>query len=74
MQKKSTPAQIWYFCYEYSDAILSLLATGQFDLQGRYPYEVVIHYTPDISEYVTYTWFQRCWYLDESTKSKRLYC
>ena len=31
-----------------------------------------MHYTPDISEYVSYTWFQWCHYFDESTKSKRL--
>ena len=29
---------------------------------------------PDISEYVSYTWFQWCWYFDESTKSKRVCC
>ena len=28
--------------------------------------------TPVISEYVSFTWFQWCWYFDESTKSKRL--
>ena len=31
-----------------------------------------MHYTPDILDYVSYTWLQWCWYFDESTKSKRL--
>ena len=72
MQKTNTPVRLWCFCYEYSADLLTLLATGRFDLQGRTSYEVVMHYTPDISEYVSYTWYQWCWYFDESTKSKRL--
>ena len=31
-----------------------------------------MHYTPDISKYVSYTWFQWCHYFDESTKNKHL--
>ena len=72
MQTTNTPVRLWCFCYEYSADLLSLLATGRFDLQGRTSYEVAMHYTPDISEYVSYTWFQWCWYYDEGTKSKRL--
>ena len=74
MQKRNTPVRLWCFCSEYSADILSILATGRFDIQGRSPYEVVMHYTPDILEYVSYTWFQWCCYLDESTKIKRLCC
>ena len=62
----------WCLCYEYTDDILSLLGTGRFDLQGISPYEFVMHYTPDISQYVLYTYFQWCCYLDESTNSKKL--
>ena len=72
MQKTNTLVRLWCFCYEYSADILSLLATGRFDLQGRYSYEVVMRYTPDISEYVSYTWFQCCWYFYESNNSKQL--
>ena len=49
MQVTSTPAKLWCFYYEYSADILSLCATGRFDLRGRTPYEVVTNYTPDIS-------------------------
>ena len=73
MQKNNTPVLLWCLFYEYSADILYLLATVQFDLQGRSPYEVVVHYTSDILEYVPYTWFQWCWYFDESTKIKRLF-
>ena len=72
MQSTNTPVRLWCFCYEYCADILSLCATGRFDLQGRTPYETVMNYTPDISEYASYGWFQWCWYFDEKTKSKRL--
>ena len=72
MQKTRTPIRLWCFCYEYSADVLSLIATGRFDLQGRTPYEAVMNYTPDISEYASFSWFQWCYYFDEMTKSKRL--
>ena len=72
MMKTNTPIRLWCFCYEYSADVLSLCASGRFELKGRTPYEAVMHYTPDISEYTSYTWFQWCWYFDESTKSKQL--
>ena len=67
MQSTNTPVRLWCFCYEYCADILSLCATGRFDLQGRKPYETVMNYTPDISEYASYGWFQWCWYFDEKT-------
>ena len=58
MQKISTPVRLWCFCYEYVADVLSLFATGRFDFKGRNPYEFVTSYTPDISEYVSFSWFQ----------------
>ena len=72
MQRSKTPVRLWCFCYEYSADVLSLLATGRFELQGRTPYEAIMNYTPDISEYASFTWFQWCYYFDEDTKCKRL--
>lgn len=72
MQKTDAPIRLWCFCYEYSADVLSLLASGRFELQGRTPYEFIMNYTPDISEYVSYRWFQWCWYYDERTKTKSL--
>ena len=72
MQRSNTPIRLWCFCFEYSADLLSLCATGRFDLQGRTPYEAVLNYTPDISEYASYTWFQWCWFYNERTKNKQL--
>ena len=54
MQRSNAPARLWCFCYEYSADVLSLLATGCYELKGRTPYEVVMNYTPDISKYVSF--------------------
>ena len=72
MQSTNTPIRLWCFCYEYTAEILSLCATGRFDLHGRTPYEHVLNYTPDISELATFSWFQWCYYFDKSTKTKCL--
>jgi len=72
MQATGTPIRLWCFCYEYCADILSLCATGRYDLKGRTPYECVMHSTPDISEYVSFDWFQYCWYFNEATKEKEL--
>ena len=52
--------------------MLSLLATGRFDLKGCTPYEVVMNYIPDISEYMSFSWFQWYQYFNEATKEKEL--
>ena len=72
MQRSNAPARLWCFCYEYSADVLSLLATGRYELEGCTQYDVVMNYTPDISEYVSFRWYQWCWYFDEGTKVKAL--
>ena len=72
MQRTQTPVRLWCFCYEYSADLLSLCASGRYELHGRTPCELVTHYTPDISEYVSYRWYDWCYYWDETTKEKRI--
>ena len=72
MQKTLTPIRSWCSCYEYIADILSLCATTRFVLKGRTPYEVVINYTQDKSEYLTFSWYQWCWYFDEDKRNKSL--
>ena len=54
MQASNTPVRLWSFCYEYSADMISLLDNNIIDPQGRKPYEAVMHYTPDILEYVSF--------------------
>ncbi len=35
-------------------------------LHGRTPYEILLGYTPDVSEFLEFEWFQPIWYFDPS--------
>lgn len=72
MQRKSAPLRLWCFAYEYASDILSLCAGGNYQLNGRTSYEHVMNYTPDISEYVSFQWYQWSYYWDEINKEKTL--
>ena len=65
MQKTNTPIQLWDYAYEYAGQIRSLTVTNQFLLKNITPFEHIKGYTPDISEFVTFKWYDWCWYYDE---------
>ncbi len=64
---ESTRAQkcLWDFCAVYACEIRCLTAHPHFALQGRTPYEMVTGRTPDISEYVDFSWYDFLWYYDQ---------
>ena len=70
MQRVQAPLRVWCFAYEYAAEVLSLCATGHYSLRERTAYEHIMSYTPDISEYVTFYWFQWSFYWDEIRKEK----
>ena len=72
MQRQQAPLRLWCFAFEYAADILSLCASGAYQLQGRTPYEHIMNYTPDISEYINFHWYQWAFYWDEILKEKVL--
>ena len=72
MLESNTTIHLWWFCYDYTTDTIYLCDTGCFELLGRTPYEIVMNYTPDISEYALFSWFQWSWLYGESLKSKQL--
>jgi hypothetical protein len=72
MQRKAAPLRLWCFAYEYACDVLSLCSNGYYPLKGRTSYEHVMNYTPDISEYITFEWYQWSYYWDEIEKEKTL--
>jgi hypothetical protein len=72
MTVSNAPIRLWCFAYEYAADVLSLMAVSKFELGGRTPYEHVMNYTPDISEYTTFKWYQWSYYWDEHSKQKKL--
>ena len=65
MHKTNTPIRLWDYAYEYSAQIRSLTVTKQVLLKDRTPFEHVKGYTPDISEFTTFKWYEWCWYYKE---------
>ena len=41
-----------------------MIAHPHYKLQGRTPYEMVVGWNPDISEYLDFQWYKTIWYLD----------
>ena len=71
MQKTNTPIRLWDYAYEYAGQIRSLTVTNQFLLKNRTPFEHVKGYTPDISEFVTFKWYDWCWDYNEIDMRKK---
>jgi len=65
MQNTKAPKCLWDYCAVYACEIRSLTAHPHFALQGRTPYEMVTGKTPDISEYVEFSWYDPLWYYDQ---------
>jgi hypothetical protein len=66
MNDTKTPKRLWDFCSQYAAEIQCLTAQPLFGLHGRTPYEIVTGNTPDISEYLQFTWYQPLFYYDPS--------
>jgi len=66
MNKTGTPLRLWDFCTQYVAELRTLTAQPLFSLHGRTPYELVIGNTPDISEYISFSWYQPVYYLDNT--------
>ena len=58
MRNTGTPIRLWDYCWEYCSEKRSLTASGHINLDGRTPFEKVMGYTPDISEYTQFDWYE----------------
>mmetsp|Transcript_12766 Transcript_12766/g.18318 ORF Transcript_12766/g.18318 Transcript_12766/m.18318 type:complete len:134 (-) Transcript_12766:2796-3197(-) len=58
LHNTKAPKCLWDYCAVYACEIRSLTAHPHFALQGRMPYELVTGRTPDISEYVEFSWYE----------------
>ena len=58
MRRTNTPVVLWDYCVEYNAELRSMTASNNVNLSGRMPFELVMGYTPDISELVEFDWYQ----------------
>jgi hypothetical protein len=56
---------LWDYCTIYQCELCNLIAHPLYQLNGRTPYELVVGRTPDISEYLDFSWYDNVWYYDQ---------
>ena len=70
MQATNTPIRLWDYCWEYVCRITRMTASDIIYLQGRTPFEMIHKYSPDISEYIGFSWYDWVWYHDPMSSEK----
>ena len=62
MQLKNTPIRLIDHALLYASELRNLTASTILGTKGRTPFEITYGYSPDISEYVTFEWYEYVWY------------
>jgi hypothetical protein len=66
MTKRRVPARLWDYGIVWVCEIMSLTANSVFSLEGRAPIEQITGETPDISEYLDFSFYDWVWYKDNA--------
>jgi hypothetical protein len=66
MVKQKAPKRLWDYGIVWVCEVMSLTANSSFSLDGRTPMEEVTGETPDISEYLDFTFYDWVWYKDNA--------
>ena len=70
MKRTGTPVRLWDYCWTYAADVRSLTCSDNIYLDGETPFGKVHGYTPDISEYLTFQWYDWIWYHDPDDPDK----
>ena len=70
MRRTNTPVRLWDYTWEYISGIRSLTATNHIQNNGVTPFEMVMGYTPNISEFIQHKWFDWIWFNDPMDPDK----
>ena len=62
MTRTKTPSILWDFCCQYTAELRNYLARPLPQLHARTPHEILTGNTPDISEFLEFTWYEPVWY------------
>jgi len=62
MKLSGTPIRLWDYAWQYVSEIRSVTAMKHMYLDGVTPLEKVCGYTPDISEFILFSWYEFVWY------------
>ena len=64
MQLKNTPLRLCDHAMLYATELRNITVPKHVRNEGRTPFEIMHGYTPDISEYATFEWYEPVWYWD----------
>lgn len=68
IRKTGAHPRLWNYAGKWESEIRNLTCFPSPKLQGRTPYEIVHGETPDISQYLEFSWYDKCRYLDRDSK------
>jgi hypothetical protein len=66
MTKRKVPKRLWDYGIVWVCEIMSLTSNSSFNLDGRTPIEQITGETPDISEYLDFSFYDWVWYRDNA--------
>ena len=66
MLKQQVPNRLWDYSIHWVCEIMQCTASNSGRLQGRTPLEQLTGETPDISEYLDFSFYNWCWYNDNA--------
>ena len=62
MQSTNTPIVLWSFAFVFAAIVRTMTASTKIGMNNRTPFEAIHGFTPDISEYASFHWYQWVWY------------
>ena len=72
MQAAQTPIRLLDHALIYACDIRNLTATASVSMKGRTPFEVTLGYSPDISEYTVFKWYEYVWFWNPEDPQKQM--
>jgi hypothetical protein len=72
MRKTNTPVRLWDYCWEYEAGIQIRTASANPKYDSLTPYDKIHHYTPNITEYLYFKWYDWVWYVNEQDPSTKI--
>ena len=72
MQSTRTPIRLLDHALMYAAEVRNITATPSVILKGRTPFEATLGYSPDISEFTTFEWYEHVWYWDPEKPQKQM--
>ena len=72
MRRTNTFVRLWDYCWDYCVYLRSITAHDHIYTDSVTPFQKIYNYSPDISEFVQYEWFEWVHYFDPNDPQREL--